>query len=316
MKTLNDRVLGGLLGVCIGDALGVPVEGVPRSYLKAEPVRGFGRRESFRQAPPGWWSDDSSLTLCLAECLVRGDLDLHLIARTFCRWLYEGHWTPGGRAFGIGRTTARALERIRSGAGPLEAGERGEFSNGNGSLMRILPMAFYLYTEPEAEPYEAVHAISAITHAHPRSMMACGMYVMMALHLLNSVSIVESYELMCKEASRRYAENPFAGEMNHFRRVLDNSLNRLTEDEISSSGYVVDTLEAALWCLLRGGSFKESVLRAVNLGGDTDTTAAVAGGLAGVHCGKGSIPMEWISAVARHDDILSLGTRVCEMMNE
>jgi ADP-ribosyl-[dinitrogen reductase] hydrolase len=313
---LNDRVMGGLLGVCIGDALGVPVEGVPRSYLKDEPIRGFGHRGLFRQVPPGWWSDDSSLTLCLAECLAQGDLDLHLIARSFCRWLYEGHWTPGGKAFGIGRTTARALEKIHGGANPLQAGERGEYSNGNGSLMRILPMAFYLYTKPEGEPYEAVHAVSAITHAHPRSEMACGMYVMMALHLLNGVSIAESYELMCREASRRYGENPFAGEMNHFTRVLDASLNRLTVQEISSSGYVVDTLEAALWCLLRGGSFKESVLRAVNLGGDTDTTAAVTGGLAGVHYAKGSIPMEWISTLARHDEIVSLGKRVCEMMHE
>jgi ADP-ribosylglycohydrolase len=198
----------------------------------------------------------------------------------------------------------------------MQAGERGEFSNGNGSLMRILPMAFYLYTEPEGEPYEAVHAVSAITHAHPRSMMACGMYVMMALHLLNGVGMAESYELMCEEASRRYAENPFSGELNHFRRVLDNSLTPLKEDEISSSGYVVDTLEASLWCILRGGSYRESVLMAVNLDGDTDTTAAVAGGLAGVHYGKGSIPPEWVSSLARHEEIISLGTRVCEMMRQ
>jgi ADP-ribosyl-[dinitrogen reductase] hydrolase len=315
MKPIDERVLGGLLGVCIGDALGVPVEGASRSYLKDKPVRGFGYKGVFRVVPDGWWSDDSSLTLCLAECLVPGELDLNMIAHTFCRWLYEGYWTSGGSAFGMGRTTARALERIRRGENPLQSGEKGEYSNGNGSLMRILPMAFYLRGRSGGDFYEAVHSVSSITHAHPRSLIACGMYVQMALHLLDGREIGESYELMCGGAPHYYAEEPFAKELKAFRRVLEGSLCRLTVDAVHSSGYVVDTLEAALWCLLNGGSFEESVLSAVNMGGDTDTTAAVLGGLAGMYYGRGSIPPHWISTLARSDDIVALGKRMCKRLS-
>jgi ADP-ribosylglycohydrolase len=307
MGLTEGQVLGGLFGVCIGDAIGVPVEGVSRLHLKKKPVLGFEYGDDMREVPRGWWSDDSSLTLCLAESLARGNLDPSDIASKFCKWLYEGYWTPGGRAFGIGYTTARAIERIRTGASPLGAGGRDEYSNGNGSLMRILPLAFYLFGRKEPGSLEAVHQVSSITHAHPRSCLACFIYVRVALNLLGGDAPQEGYARMRQAVLNCYREGPFLDELSHFERVLEGDIYRIGESEIRSGGYVVDTLEASLWCFLKGKSFTETVLHAVNLGGDTDTTGAVAGGIAGLYYGFDAIPGEWTERVARRDDIFSLG---------
>lgn len=310
MSLTEGQVLGGLFGVCIGDALGVPVEGLSRSQLKKNPVQGYGYRHVFRAVPPGWWSDDSSLTLCLAESLTSGSLDPSDIGSKFCRWLYEGYWTPGGRAFGIGFTTAQAIERIGEGVPPPLAGGRDEYSNGNGSLMRILPLAFYLFGREEPVCLEAVHQVSSITHAHPRSCIACFIHVQYALNLLRGDSPQESYARMRQSVSDCYREGPFLDELPHFERVFGGDISRLRESEIRSSGYVVDTLEASLWCFLKEKTFAETVLHAVNLGGDTDTTGAVAGGIAGLYYGFDAIPGEWTERVARRDDIVSVGKKL------
>ena len=168
MKLTQDSVVGGLFGLCIGDVLGLPVEGIRRAVLRDKPVEGLGYDGAVRDTPRGWWSDDSSLSFCLAESLCSG-FDLQKIAEKYLRWLDEGYWTPGGRAFGIGRTTFHTLQRIRQGVPPTKSGGRDEYSNTNGSLMRILPLAFFLLDAAAGERFEKTHLISAITHAHPRS---------------------------------------------------------------------------------------------------------------------------------------------------
>ncbi|MGB4437301.1 MAG: ADP-ribosylglycohydrolase family protein, partial [Acetomicrobium sp.] len=138
----KDKVIGGLLGLCIGDALGVPVEFQSREKLKRNPVKdmmGYGTHNQ----PPGTWSDDSSLAFCLAESLCNG-FDLQDIADKFVKWMYEGYWTPWGKAFDVGHTTQIAISRLKKGVDPLESGPTDERSNGNGSLMRILPLIFYV----------------------------------------------------------------------------------------------------------------------------------------------------------------------------
>ncbi len=302
MSTLYpDRVRGGLFGVCVGDALGLSVEGASRSYMKRHPVTGMGSSE---EIPAGWWSDDSSLTLCLAQSISdNGRVVLVDIADRFRRWLYDGYWTPSGRAFGIGATTLHAIERLRSGVPPLVAGGREEFSNGNGSLMRILPLGFALMDAPFDECMKTVHDVSSITHAHPRSHIACGIYVQLCIFLLKGMNPRDAYNTMQKKVRAYYRKEPYRSELVHFSRLLDSDIGELSEDAVVSSGYVVDTLEASIWCILRGGSYEETVLRAVNLGGDSDTTGAVSGGLSGLFLGYGSIPERWIAAVARNDDI-------------
>jgi len=304
----KQKMVGGLLGVAVGDALGVPVEFNSRSRLKADPVTGMTAFGTHHQ-PEGTWSDDSSLTFCLAESLCRG-YDLRDIARRFVRWLDEAYWTPHGETFDIGNTTSQAISRLRSGVDPVEAGGRGERDNGNGSLMRILPVAFHFAASGTEEMLKATHEISCVTHAHPRSQMACGLYNLMVVELLGGASPFEACHRAIESALQAYSDSPFSEELLHFERVLNGRIHEEPEDVIRSSGYVVHTLEASIWTFLRASSFAEAVLTAVNLGEDTDTTGAVTGGLAGVYYGLEAIPKHWIDALARLPDIVALGERL------
>jgi len=159
------------MGVCVGDALGVPVEFSRREERIKNPVTGMIGYKTYNQ-PPGTWSDDSSLTLCLADALCEG-FDLGAIARNFVRWRYENYWSARGKLFDIGGTTRVAISQLKKGVPPTRAGGRQEFNNGNGSLMRILPMAFCYKVVDFPKLIEQVHDCSCITHGHLRSQIAC-----------------------------------------------------------------------------------------------------------------------------------------------
>ncbi|NEQ26498.1 MAG: ADP-ribosylglycohydrolase family protein, partial [Microcoleus sp. SIO2G3] len=163
-------VLDGLMGLCVADALGVPVEFTSRSQRQIQPVTTMQGYGTWNQ-PPGTWSDDSSLTFCLAESLCQG-FDLVDIGDRFCRWYRESYWTARNETFDVGNATRMAIERLQQSIPPLEAGGTSERSNGNGSLMRILPMAFFHSKLPFPDLIDRVHQVSRITHAHPRSQMA------------------------------------------------------------------------------------------------------------------------------------------------
>ena len=303
----EDKVLGGLFGLAVGDALGVPVEFTPRSELKRQPVTDMIGQGTHGQ-PPGTWSDDSSLAFCLAESLCQG-FDLQDIAHKFCRWLDEGYWTPFGQVFDVGGTTAEAISRLKEGVNPVEAGGRDEFSNGNGSLMRILPLAYYVEEMSLEKQFELTHQVSCLTHGHPRSQMACGIYIQFAVNLLHGQEPGEAYKAMAAEVIKYYSRLPYRCELPHFSRILEANIQKLSEESIKSSGYVIDTLEASLWCFLNSKSYEETVLKAVNLGDDADTTGAVAGGIAGLYYGLAAIPERWLNTLARKDDILDLARR-------
>jgi ADP-ribosylglycohydrolase len=294
-------MLGGLWGAVVGDALGVPVEFQSRSQIRRRPVtdmRGGGTHGQF----PGTWSDDSSLLLCTAEALLSG-FDTGRMAELFVRWLGESHWTPRGEVFDIGNTTRRAIHRLERGVEPEEAGLDDEGSNGNGSLMRILPVALRFADSPPERLLEYAHRASAVTHRHPRSQVACGLYCLMAAALLNGAGPNEAHEAMADAGRRLYAGHRFASELPRFERLLARELPTLDDEAISSSGYVLHTLEASVWCLLRTRSFEEAVLLAVNLGEDTDTTGIVTGGLAGLLYGVDAVPDAWRTALARYEEL-------------
>ena len=287
-----------LIGASVGDALGVPVEFKSRQHLKTNPVTdimGFGTYDK----PAGTFSDDSSMMFCLAESLVEG-YDVNDIAENFQKWMHEGYWTADGEVFDVGIATRKAINRLRVVKHPTEAGSTAERDNGNGSLMRILPLAVYAKDLSIDERCEIVKQVSSITHAHSRSVLACIYYIEFALNILEAETIEEAY-LNTNFWLRIYLEEntEYQTESIFFERILNGSLLELSENEIKSSGYVIDSLEAAIWCLLHSNSYEECILKAVNLGEDTDTIACIAGGIAGVFYDVKTIPEHWINQLAR-----------------
>jgi ADP-ribosylglycohydrolase len=310
--SLKARVFGGLLGAAIGDALGLPFEGAPREWLDQDPIEGIAGGGPHGQ-PAGAWSDDSSLLFCLAESLCSG-YDPDDIGAKFLAWWTEGLWTPYGRAFGFGHATAAAMHKMMVGIPPLKAGQSGEGSNANGSLMRTLPVALYFHRNRDLM-LKAAHQVSSISHAHPRSLMCCGIYCLVASSLLRGADRREAVEDAVRQANEYYRGPPWDDERVHLESILSLEAIGLDRFQVKSGSYVVETLEAALWSLVRGDSFRHALLVAVNLGGDTDTVGAVTGGLAGVCHGRDGVPEEWLEALARSDDILDLCERFWRAAN-
>ena len=309
MKTTNkDRILGGLWGAVIGDALGVPVEFRSRALVQNNPVTDLRAFGTYNQ-PKGTWSDDSSLMLCTADSLLRHPFDTADMGQRFVQWMEGKLWTPWGKVFDIGGATRTALCQIRQGIPAEKAGGVDEGSNGNGSLMRILPIALRFADETPDRLLELTHRASAITHRHPRSQLACGFYCLLVARLLKGDAPTTAHAATVQVASEFYRQPPFISELAKFEKVFSLKLATLPESEISSSGYVVDTLTASVWCLLTSKGYRETVLKAVNLGGDTDTTGIVAGGLAGVHYGLSDVPEEWREMMAKADDLKALFER-------
>jgi ADP-ribosyl-[dinitrogen reductase] hydrolase len=300
---LKEKMKSAVYAGIAGDALGVPVESSTRQELALCSVKnmlGYGRYDQ----PEGTWSDDTALTLVTMESLAAG-YDIEAMGKAFCKWLFESYWTATGFVFDAGLTTYLALDRIyHDGASAAKSGCTGEDDNGNGSLMRMLPVALYFYDRPPAELLARAHEISAITHAHPRSKVGCGIYCLLVQELLATGDKELAYHNTVSKALAFYSAAPeFKNELSQYMRIISFELPMLKENEIRSSGYLVDTLEAALWCTLTRSNTKDILLSAVNLGLDTDTTGMVAGGLAGALYGLDSVPADWLASLARKDEI-------------
>jgi ADP-ribosylglycohydrolase len=237
------------------------------------------------------------------------------MGQRFLAWSRDGLWTPHGEVFDIGITTRQALARIGNGVRAEVAGADHESSNGNGSLMRIIPVALRFAAEPIERLLDRVHRGSAITHRHPRSQMACGMYSCVVRHLLSGQRAPAALASGFAEIQKFYEADAFwAIEMEHFTKLGSADFTQRPEAEIESGGYVLHTLTASLWCLLNTKSYDDCVLKAVNLGGDTDTTGCVAGGLAGVLYGVDAVPLRWRNALARRDEIAQLFDRFVDQL--
>jgi len=303
----------GLLGLAVGDALGVPVEFQSRQELQANPVTGM-RGYGTHHQPPGTWSDDTSLALCLAASICQCGIDYEDQARRFVGWMQRGEWTPHGEVFDIGNATRAAILRLATGINPTEAGPTHERSNGNGSLMRILPIAIYLAHASTAERIDVAMTSSRLTHGHPRCQLACACFVEVAAAVIRGIAIGEAI-VLARETIRPLMASRFPAEETTFAKLFSADFASLAEADLSGSGYVIHCLESSLWCALNAETYAAGVLRAVNLGDDTDTTGAVTGGLLGLRFGEAAIPTEWVQQLARRDDILALGERfqqVCQ----
>ncbi|MFZ6013607.1 MAG: ADP-ribosylglycohydrolase family protein [Bacteroidota bacterium] len=310
-----ENVKSCFLGLAIGDALGVPVEFRSRSFLKDNPIKEMTGYGAWNQVP-GTWSDDSSLTFCLAESLADG-YDPDDIGKKFVAWFQTGYWGAHHKLFDVGGTTMEALSRLRNGEDPRFSGELEEGSNGNGSLMRIAPAAIYFHDLSINDFYQRIREVSAITHAHFRSVFACFLYSKYMAALFCGQDKMQAFEKSMGEVKDFAEMNEFnKEEIKRFDRLLNGKIPHDEEDSIQSFGYVMHTLEASIWCFLTTDSFYDAVLKAVNLGGDTDTTGCVTGALAGLYYGEESLPSEWTKRLAREKDIIKLAENFTDSMKK
>ncbi|WP_289094195.1 ADP-ribosylglycohydrolase family protein [uncultured Bifidobacterium sp.] len=280
--TLHDAVYG----QAVGDALGVPYEFRARGSFDCTGMTGFGTHDQ----PAGTWSDDTSMMLAICDSIrVTGRIDCDDIRERFVRWYRHGDYTVGG-TFDVGNTTRVALTQGH--------GLANEWDNGNGSLMRTVPLAFTAAGDDE------IREVSAITHAHPVSCDACVLFVHIARLLADGATPSEAVQQAIDADCATLHEDVIASLAGEHASALSpgaSTVGRLlsltSEDGINSGGYVLDTLRAAVWCLLTTETYADCVRKAVNLGADTDTTAAVAGALAGIAYGTDAIPARWMETL-------------------
>ena len=287
------KIKDGICGLVVGDALGVPVEFKTREYLEENPVTGMMGHGTYNQ-PKGTWSDDTSLTLATMQSIVnKGEIDLEDIMGEFLLYATESKYCQY-EVFDYGNTTIESINRFKSGYPISECGGKEEFDNGNGSLMRILPLAFI-----PAISYEDIENVSGLTHAHPKSKISCVLYIEIARSMIeNDMEISEHIANACDKIKKYYGDCEY---LDDFEAIFENDYH-----VHEGRSYVIKTLEAALYCLLETASYGDAVLKAVNLGRDTDTVAAVCGGLAGIYYGYDAIPSEWIGDIPQIEDVFSL----------
>ena len=274
-KRRNGDLSDAVYGAVIGDALGVPFEFNERDSFQCTGMTGYGTHNQ----PAGTWSDDSSLILATCKSIQEneGKINIEDIRKKFKEWLFEGKFSPFGKVFDVGNATRTAIITGQS--------QDSEYANGNGSLMRILPLAFIDCSDDE------VRRVSAITHGHWISTEACVIFV----------NIIRGCMKGWNNGTHRGIEE-IVHDLNlepPFDRLT--RIDELPRSEIRSSGYVVSTLEAALWCVLTSKSYTECLLKAVNLGDDTDTVAAVAGGLGSVKFSFHELPDPWVNEIKNND---------------
>lgn len=280
---MKDNLLGAIYGHLVGDALGVPYEFLsPEEIPEKIDWRGYGTHNQ----PAGTWSDDGALMLCLLASLVdRGAFDPEDIGKRFVAWFDSGYMAAGGVVFDYGGTTDTAINRLRQGVNPLEAGPNDEWSNGNGSLMRILPISLWASRLPIDEHIDLAHKCSRITHGHIRAQVCCAVYSVITRMLLGGDARNDVLDKAIEHTRAVYLNDSRWGKP--FLKEL-----KLVEDykPRTGSGYVVDCLLTSMEALSQAKDFAEAVEVAVRYGNDTDTTAAVTGGLAGLVFGLEGIP--------------------------
>lgn len=322
--------LDGMMGVVVGDALGCPVQFLSRDRIKNRPqgaVVGMEAGGAYNM-PEGTWTDDSSMAIAtMAGIIEKGEADPDDIMARFVKWELKGAYTPFGEAFDQGGTCTSAIYNYIEKRDINTCGSTGEYANGNGALMRIMPVCLYYYDRQkkvctsEDEAIHGIHMISGLTHNHLRSQMCCGIYYFCVKSILDGVEKGNASSLISLlqegidrglkyygQDIRNLTEMAYLGRLFHLAEFKD-----LSEDKIRSTGYVIDTIEAAVWCLINTNTFEECLLKAVNLGDDADTVGAVAGGLAGLYYGYDAIPAEWIKVIKKREWIEGLCEKFADL---
>lgn len=300
------KFIDSIIGHAVGDAMGVPTEFCIREYLLKNPVKEMIGSDKTGQ-PAGSWSDDTSMEIATIDSFIQNkEFNYDDIMHKWEEWINKAKYTANNDTFDVGRTCLRALRNHSLGTEPLKCGIDGEQSNGNGSLMRILPVALYSYYRKldVNEIIKLTNELSSLTHKHDISKLGCYIYVRYIMFLLDGKNKNEAYELIKTLDYSTYDEYAIS----KYERILKNDIASYTIDNILSSGYVVDTLECALWILLNANSYKETIIATTNIGNDTDTIGAIAGSMAGIIYGYDSIPTSWIDKLMRKDYLIGLAS--------
>ena len=312
MNNLNKDIL---LGTAIGDALGLPIQFLAREVVAKNPITTMEGLDQFN-VPAGTWSDNTSLSFCLAESLCNG-YDLNDIINKFTKWMYEDYWTPANETFDINYINYFTIVNLRNNGSPHIAGINNKRGNSDGSLMRILPLVPYILNMEEEDRFRIIGEVSSLTHRHPRSILACIALCEFAIQYIDLQAVERAYQAMQQTILQLLKKEMFIEEDIPFKRLVGLSYEEFKAIElkdIHSTEYVIDTLEASLWCIFNTTNYKDAVLKAVNLGDDTDTVGAITGGLAGIIYGYDTIPSEWLEVLAKKDDIIKLADKLDSIM--
>ena len=297
----QDSIAGGLIGLLVGDALGVPYEfhepeNLPSIFdLEFEPPQGFQRAHA--SVKPGTWSDDGAQALCLLASLLHCQkLEPEDLGNRFINWYEHGYLAVDNHVFDVGIQTANAIRKLMRGIPALEAGGTDEYAQGNGSLMRVLPLTLW-HRGSDADLVQDAHDQSRVTHAHVIVQACCALYCLWARRTLEND--LEPWNAALESLRAIYATQP------EYLYALKTGILGKQNAPTRGTGYVIDCLFSAKWALEQGG-FEIVVKAAISLGHDTDTTACVAGGIAGIRDGINAIPERWRSSLGGQVDLKPL----------
>lgn len=298
------HVRDGVIGMAVGEAMGVPTKSNKRESLLEKPVLKMIPKIS-HGIPKGAWSDCTSLTIATMDAISKSGLNYTAMADNYVRWFTTNKFCSINESFGIENTTLKSLVRYtRHMDEAYECGSDDYYDNGNESLARILPIAYYftVHKDTDKNIYEVVKRTASITHAHEISILGCYILVRLIMNLLKG-----NNKYSALNQTKRLDYSMFSKEsLNEYKRILVSDISEFEIEEIKTTSFVVDTLEASIWCFLKSNSFKECVIATTNIGGDTDTIGAISGALAGIFYGYGNIPKCYLEDLRKKDYLIEL----------
>ena len=314
MNRQNNQYLGAIIGHAVGDAMGFPTEFSKREELLQNPVIEMIDSPDVGQ-PAGSWSDDTAMEIATIDSFIQKKyFDYKDIMDKWVKWISKSEYTPTGVAFDIGRTCLKAIKKYCNGTAPLQCGSTSINENGNGSLMRILPVALYAFSKnlDDISIRKLTSEVSSLTHAHEVSRLGCYIYVQFIICLLKGYTKEEAYKHIQYLDYSTYDMHS----LKLYTRILDEQIEVQRLDQIKSTGYIVDTLESAIWIFMNAQHYKEAIIASTNIGGDTDTIGAIVGSMAGIYYGFDSIPSSWLDKLQRKDYLIELVDRFEKSVNE
>ncbi len=304
-----------LFGVAIGEAIGVPFESSERIDMLKYPDSDMVGCKAYNQLQ-GIWSHCSALTFCMAESIIDG-YNLETTAINFIGWKNKSLKRAKGYIFNHNNTTVKAICRLEKIINQSQDENQSIFSYSedfdisNGSLIRILPLLYVIRDKPTRFQFDIIWESSALTHNHIRSAMCCMIYLKVAEHILNGDEKSDAYEQTRFEIKQIWDVIDFdVNEIRYFEKVILSDIRNYPMESLRSGEYVMDSLETSLWCLLKTDSFKDAVHKSINIGGNTSSTGAITGGLAGLYYGYNTIPGHWIKTLSKRSYILELAKRL------